>query len=112
MLPEIITSETKITIKDVEESWAAIRSKAGFDKYGNSKYAKVTLIMEIQYDEDDSDNNWYFTAKVECGIRSMGDLSVEDMEEAANQIKMAAKITKKFNDRLNNIKIVRNKEDK
>lgn len=104
MLPEIITKATRVTLQDVEESFKAAQKKNGFNEYGDSTYARLT--MWAQTDNFDPDlTKMTFKVQFNCGIRMMGDVTPEDMDKAADEIRLAGKLAKQFTDKLEGVTI-------
>lgn len=106
---EIKTREI-ITEADMIKTFQLVCKKYGFTITGNNlgadtKYARVSM-----YEEYVEMNNETIYKKVwfECGIKFMGNLTIEEMQNAANDIKAAAVIVQYMNDKLSDTIVSRN----
>ena len=66
-----------------------------------TKYVNSFIRQSFHYDSEEP----YMKVEAVCGIRMMGNLSVEDMFEAGEEIKAIAKAVETFNDRMSEVKI-------
>lgn len=100
MLNEIISE--KATLKDVQESWIKAIAKKGFNEFGTGTYACVNFIPMPVYTEEDGH---FLKATFTCGIRRMGNFSIEDMNIAADEIRTATNLVQLFTSKLDGVKI-------
>lgn len=104
MIKEIETREI-IPETDMIETFRTVCKRYGFtvnnsNLEADTKYARVTICRKF---ESMGDNAINYKVWAECGIRFMGDLTIDEMQDAANDIKAATVIAQYINIRLENI---------
>ncbi len=109
MLNEIRKENEIVNSSDVQETLVRKAERRGFtESFGSfeTRYAMIQPVWEVsKFDEETKEI--LYNLHFECSIRFMGTLSVDDMNQAADDMKAAAMIVETMNNRLEGVEIIR-----
>ena len=107
---EIKVENEMVTKAEVNEYVDALFRKCGQNPTwygatldGYTEYVNYAVLIHFDYDKSRELNRGVATLEMRVGIRTMGTMTIEQMEQAAEEIKAATVIANRFNDRMNGV---------